>query len=913
MLRPQLQLLKVIVILGEQKAVPSNSKNVQESVEVEMPKDEQKQSLEEDAGEIKAPKIKQEVENRTKNLEKRRRKLEAARRQIQSEDNEEAIEILSSVTGSQASSLDGVWAALKSGGHLSETDESTNSNSFSLGKIGRLLGEHDNVSSRSSTDKLEFLTKLVGESCVSVNITPPLEEQDTSFAEISSRTILQEPDLVASTKSGDSNSAISQSLMQPPVAPPRRKRKNKVPSQVKPSSLEFQLSSQVANSIRLGYDAIPSPTTTIDIITKEFEHSLDLPSAVRGQYVVKPQDEETTKAQGPSLAEQQRIAALIGDALNAGNREAIESGLTKQLNMLVRTRTDSGKQLTDLEILEQVMVLNLDTGEAVPLSLAEDRIPQCVNPLSLHIMRLTSEYVSNSSLEKGKESDEDLDETRSKASTLSIASGDLSVKKKTTQIKQLINRTVEKTVSKIKSVADEVYHSRHPDDMADPSEDELAGDPKQAIKFKSSGSNKGPYEFNDLKLVQDLSGEHSGAVWTMKFSYCGRLLATVGQDHILRVWVLKDSFDYFNDMRQKYNAETRISPTPSQESLTSHHSTESSDKSGLQSEAESNDDTTKIFAPKPFCLYVGHTADLLDVSWSKNYFILSSSMDKTVRLWHISRKECLCCFQHIDFVTAIAFHPRDDRYFLSGSLDGKLRLWNIPDKKVALWNELDGQTKLITAANFCQNGKFAVVGTYDGRCVFYTTEQLKYYTQIHVRSTRGKNAKGRKISGIEPTPGEDKILVTSNDSRIRLYDLRDLSLTCKYKGYVNLSSQIRASFSHDGKYIVSGSENQYVYLWKTAHDYAKFSSARKDRNDYWERIKAHNAVVTAALFAPNPQAIFAQMAQQQLNTQGNRSDILPEVSTSESAETDRYVLVTADFAGGIKVFSSRCRAAAKHS
>lgn len=138
-----------------------------------------------------------------------------------------------------------------------------------------------------------------------------------------------------------------------------------------------------------------------------------------------------------------------------------------------------------------------------------------------------------------------------------------------------------------------------------------------------------------------------------------------------------------------------------------------------------------------------------------------------VRLWHISRKECLCCFQHIDFVTAIVFHPRDDRYFLSGSLDGKLRLWNIPDKKVAVWNEVDGQTKLITAANFCQNGKFAVVGSYDGRCIFYITDQLKYHTQIHVRSTRGKNSTGRKISGIEPMPGEDKILVTSNDSRIR--------------------------------------------------------------------------------------------------------------------------------------------------
>lgn len=41
---------------------------------------------------------------------------------------------------------------------------------------------------------------------------------------------------------------------------------------------------------------------------------------------------------------------------------------------------------------------------------------------------------------------------------------------------------------------------------------------------------------------------------------------------------------------------------------------------------------------------------------------------------------------------------------------------------MALWNEVDGQTKLITAANFCQNGKYAVIGTYDGRCIFYDTE-----------------------------------------------------------------------------------------------------------------------------------------------------------------------------------------------
>lgn len=119
-------------------------------------------------------------------------------------------------------------------------------------------------------------------------------------------------------------------------------------------------------------------------------------------------------------------------------RSAGDESLVKQLNMFVRTRTDSGKKLTDMEILEQVTVLNLDTGEMVPLSVAEDKIPQCINPLSLQIMRLTSEYVSNESNDKEKESDEESIDSKK---TLPLDDGDSDVsrvRKKTQKLKRFL-------------------------------------------------------------------------------------------------------------------------------------------------------------------------------------------------------------------------------------------------------------------------------------------------------------------------------------------------------------------------------------------------------------------------------------------------------------------------------------------
>ena len=47
----------------------------------------------------------------------------------------------------------------------------------------------------------------------------------------------------------------------------------------------------------------------------------------------------------------------------------------------------------------------------------------------------------------------------------------------------------------------------------------------------------------------------------------------------------------------------------------------------------------------PHRTYMGHTADVLDLAWSKSQFLLTASMDKTVRLWHISMEDCLRVFK----------------------------------------------------------------------------------------------------------------------------------------------------------------------------------------------------------------------------------------------------------------------------
>ncbi|KAJ3682126.1 hypothetical protein LUZ60_014699 [Juncus effusus] len=328
------------------------------------------------------------------------------------------------------------------------------------------------------------------------------------------------------------------------------------------------------------------------------------------------------------------------------------------------------------------------------------------------------------------------------------------------------------------------------------------------VRMKTNKKNR--REFSELYSCQDFRAHDNSAILTLKFSPCNKYLATGGEMGILRVWSVADreredeiEFDsscvYF-EIGENYDI-AQLSVEKKESKLKWH-----------------NGNLTCVLVPKrvfwieeePVQDFKGHFGDILDLSWSKSNYLISASVDKTVRLWQIGCENCLKIFSHQNFVTCVQFNPSNEDYFVSGSIDGIIRIWQVPLGHVVNWIE---SKEIVTAVCYQPDGNKVVVGTITGQCRYYDVSDNQLVLKDEVSHQGKKKSPHKRITGFEFCPCDSsKLMIASADSQVRI--LQGSELITSYKGAKNHASHVCASFSTTGEHIISCTDDSiYLLNW----------------------------------------------------------------------------------------------------
>lgn len=304
-----------------------------------------------------------------------------------------------------------------------------------------------------------------------------------------------------------------------------------------------------------------------------------------------------------------------------------------------------------------------------------------------------------------------------------------------------------------------------------------------------------PARFNKYFLAQTLKTD-IGAIYSLKWSLDGKYLAAASSNGTIVVW---------------------------QVVLSSHDRTEI-DPDGFQ-----------IFKQDPVAVFK-HQSTINSIDWSPNGFILSSSEDLTVKLWHIDRKDCLHTYKFSGIVTDAKFLRSDDRFFVASLWDGNIYFFSILEKTIISEKKLDIQITCFDITVTANENTHVLVGGDKGWV--YVLDVMKSFETLATYQIKNKPHECPRVTGIEcfydnhsPSPinaqktsnkMEIKLLVTTNDSRIRLINYSKKSLEVRYSGAENKSSSIKAHVNDNHSFIISGSEDGWVYIWDIYYGFKRW-------------------------------------------------------------------------------------------
>jgi len=238
----------------------------------------------------------------------------------------------------------------------------------------------------------------------------------------------------------------------------------------------------------------------------------------------------------------------------------------------------------------------------------------------------------------------------------------------------------------------------------------------------------------------------------------------------------------------------------SEERITGKFSTESRRRVSKKDDKTKQDETLI----EPEHKFQGHEAPITQVAAIDRVHFISSSWDKTVRLWNADTGECKQIFQgHKDWVQSICRFP-DNEHFISGSDDRTLKLWNI--NRPECLRTFRGHGSFVKSIATMSGGRFLsgsrdrkiklwqtssdqCMRTFDGHddvvTAIVSLDSKHFVSGSHDKSIRCWNAKTgecvRTMTGTGPiktlavvsdnSRNVDSLIVSGDDKSIRLWDV----------------------------------------------------------------------------------------------------------------------------------------------
>ncbi|CAN6439388.1 unnamed protein product [Victoria cruziana] len=220
----------------------------------------------------------------------------------------------------------------------------------------------------------------------------------------------------------------------------------------------------------------------------------------------------------------------------------------------------------------------------------------------------------------------------------------------------------------------------------------------------------------------------------------------------------------------------------------------------------------------------GHSKDITDFDFSlNNQYICSSSLDKTVRIWEISKGHCVRVIYGVSSQLCIRFNPVNNNFLSVGNSNREITVINFSTGRIISKFTFECE---ITAMDNDHTGQLIFAGDNQGSV---HSMSINSHTGVLSRSHRNRSVSKHKSSittvqyrTFSLLARGPVLLTCSQDGTISFF-----SVTLEIKGYLTLRCSLRipprthgihASFCpllslEKGEFIVSGSEDSSVYFY----------------------------------------------------------------------------------------------------